>query len=309
MRSAFIRELLAAAETRSDLWLVTGDLGYSVLEPFAERHPDRYLNAGVAEQNMVGVAAGLAAAGATVVVYSIANFPTFRALEQVRNDVAYPGARVIIVSVGSGFSYGSHGSTHHAIEDLAVMRSLPNLTIVSPCDPVEAAGATKALLELGGPAYLRLGKAGERIYESVVDDPFVVGRIRCIRPGEDVTILAVGSILGVADEAATRLEADGLSVRVLSAHTLRPFDVETLSTALDETSGVVTLEEHRAQGGLMSVVAESLLANRMPTSAVRSLAVPSDLLLGTGDQAFLRSQAGIGVDSVVAAARDLLDQD
>jgi transketolase len=306
MRTAFMNALLAAADRRSDIWLVTGDLGYSVLEPFAQRYPERYLNAGVAEQNMVGVAAGLASMGATVVVYSIANFPTFRALEQVRNDVAYSGANVIIVSVGSGFSYGSHGYTHHAIEDLAVMSALPNMTVVSPGDPFEAGAALTALLERKGPAYLRLGKAGETPVESEIADPFVIGRFRCIHPGEDVTIAASGSILTVAHDAATRLEARGLSVRLLSAHTLRPFDIDGLASALDETNGFVAVEEHREIGGLATRVAEAALARGWPTASIRTLAVRQDLLVGTGDQAALRSQAGIDADAVVAAAESLV---
>jgi transketolase len=307
VRTAFIDELLGLAEQDSRIWLVTGDLGFSVLEPFAERFPDRYLNAGVAEQNMMGVASGLARSGASVFVYSIANFPTFRCLEQIRNDVCYPGASVTIVSVGSGFSYGSHGSTHHAIEDLAVMRSLPNIVVVSPGDPTEARSATRAVAGLGRPAYLRLGKAGEAVVNATTGDEFVLGTMRCIREGSDVTVMATGSVLVMAVAAADVLEREGLSVRVYSAHTLKPFDGETLVRALSETAGVVTVEEHRLVGGLRSAVGEALLeAPQRSAWRIASLGVAPDVVMGTGDQAHLRAAAGLGVDMIADAARALL---
>lgn len=303
MRTAFIEELIAIAAQDSRIWLVTGDLGFSVLEPFAERFPDRYINTGVAEQNMVGVAAGLAHSGATVFVYSIANFPTFRCLEQVRNDVCYPQANVTIVSVGSGFSYGSHGSTHHAIEDLAVMRALPGIVVVSPGDPTEARLATRALADRGGPAYLRLGKAGERVVTAFAGEDFTLGRMRCIREGSDVTLIATGSVLADADAAADTLAERGIKARVFSAHTMKPFDTGELHAALSETAGIVTVEEHRLIGGLRSAVAEALLESPDRSGrVVRSLGVSPDVKLGTGDQAHLRAASGIAVHDIANAA-------
>ena len=307
MRTAFIQELLEIAGQDPSIWLVTGDLGYSVLEPFEERFPDRYVNAGVAEQNMIGVAAGLARSGATVFVYSIANFPTFRCLEQIRNDVCYPGASVIVVSVGSGFSYGSHGSTHHAIEDLAVMRSLPGIVVVSPGDPTEARLATRALADLAGPAYLRLGKAGEPIVDARAGDEFALGQMRLVRAGTDVTVVATGSVLATSVAAATALEREGISTRVYSAHTLKPFDAETFMRAMSETAGVVTVEEHRLVGGLRSAVAEALLdVPDRPRGGIRSLGVGPDVILGTGDQAHLRAASGLTVDTITDAVRIVL---
>jgi transketolase len=300
-------ELLGLAERDPRIWLVTGDLGFSVLEPFAQRFPDRYLNAGVAEQNMMGVASGLARSGATVFVYSIANFPTFRCLEQVRNDVCYPGLSVTIVSVGSGFSYGSHGSTHHAIEDLAVMRSLPNIIVLSPGDPTEARLATRAAAGLRQPTYLRLGKAGEAVVNVTTGDEFEIGRLRRVRDGSDVTVIATGSVIAVANAAADALEQEGLSVRVYSAHTLKPFDGETVLQALSETAGVVTVEEHRLVGGLRSAVAEALVdTGGRPAGKVTSLGVAHDVVMGTGDQGHLRAAAGLALDSIADAARALV---
>lgn len=309
MRTAFVEELIACADQDPRIWLVTGDLGYSVLEPFAERFPDRYVNAGVAEQNMIGVAAGLARSGATVFVYSIANFPTFRCLEQIRNDVCYARAAVTIVSVGSGFSYGSHGSTHHAIEDLAVMRSLPGTVVESPGDPTEARFATRALADLAGPAYLRLGKAGEAIVDACAGDEFALGQMRLVRDGMDVAVIATGSVLAMVDAAAQALERDGISARVYSAHTLKPFDSVTLLRAMAETAGLVTVEEHRLVGGLRSAVAEALLdVPDRPQCRIRSLGVGPDVLMGTGDQAHLRAVSGLTVDAIINAVRGMLDR-
>src|SRR5207245_8966920 len=161
MRNAFFRALYALAERDERVFLIVGDLGFGVVEPFAERFPGRFLNAGVAEQDMTGIAAGLALCGKIVFTYSIANFPTLRCFEQIRNDVCYHNANVKVVSVGGGLAYGALGVTHHATEDIAVMRTLPNMTIVAPADSIEAELATRALATQSGPAYLRLGRSGE----------------------------------------------------------------------------------------------------------------------------------------------------
>jgi transketolase len=240
-------------------------------------------------------------------VYSIANFPTFRCLEQIRNDICYAGASVTIVSVGSGFSYGSHGSTHHAIEDLSIMRSLPGITVVSPGDPVETRAATHALANMARPAYLRLGKAGEPVVTPHASDEFAIGKMRRIRDGSDVTLVATGSVLTMVDAAAEALDREGISARVYSAHTLKPFDTETLLAAMAETAGLLTVEEHRLVGGLRSAVAEALLDSaHRPMGAIRSLGIGPDVMLGTGDQAYLRTACGLGVDQIADAARALL---
>src|SRR5438445_7860670 len=163
MRTAFIQTLNELADRDPRVCLVVGDLGFSVIEEFAERFPDQFLNAGVAEQNMIGLAAGMSMTGKIVLTYSIGNFGTLRCLEQIRNDVCYHRANVKVVAVGGGLAYGNLGVTHHASEDVAIMRALPNMTVVSPGDPIEARLATKAVVALDGPAYLRLGKAGEPV--------------------------------------------------------------------------------------------------------------------------------------------------
>ncbi|MCE9559061.1 MAG: transketolase, partial [Armatimonadetes bacterium] len=204
MRTSFMQTLTQFAERDDRIWLLTGDLGYSVLEPFAQRFPERYINVGVAEQNMTGIAAGLALSGKVVFTYSIANFPTLRCLEQIRNDVCHHNANVKVVAVGGGFAYGSQGYTHHGVEDLGIMRMLPGLTVMVPGDPAEAKAATRAAVETAGPCYLRLGKGGE---PAVHAEPpvFTVGRALLARHGRDVTILSCGAMLAAAVAAADQL--------------------------------------------------------------------------------------------------------
>jgi len=182
MRTAFIKTLCELAEQDERIWLLCGDLGYSVLEGFSSRFPNRFVNVGVAEQNMTGIAAGLALSGKVVFIYSIANFPVMRCLEQIRNDVCYHNLNVKIVTVGGGLTYGSLGYTHHGVEDIAVMRVLPNMTVIAPGDPVEARLATQAILNTPGPCYLRLGKAGEPVVHQI-EPEFQVGKAISLQLG------------------------------------------------------------------------------------------------------------------------------
>jgi transketolase len=306
MRTAFVKELCALAEQDERIWLICGDLGYSVLEVFAERFPDRFVNAGVAEQNMTGVAAGLAMTGKTVFTYSIANFPVIRCLEQIRNDVCYHNLDVKIVSVGGGLAYGSHGYTHHGVEDLAVMSVMPNMTVVAPGDPVEARAATRALVATPGPAYLRLGKAGEPVLHPPEID-FELGRAIPVRDGNDLTILSTGGMLGVSIDAAVQLEKQGISVRLLSMPTLVPFDAAAVKRAAHETGGILTVEEHGV-GGLGTHTAEVLatLASATPFFPLRLGSTP---LKVAGTQSHLRGGQGLDVPGILAAAERLLRMD
>ena len=203
MRAAFINTLCDLAERDERSLVADGDLGFSVLEKFEHAWPKRYVNTGIAEQNMAGVAAGLASCGRIVFIYSIANFPTFRCLEQIRNDIAYHDLNVNIVSVGAGFAYGTAGYTHHGIEDLAVMRAIPGMTVVAPADPVETALATAAIARRGGPAYLRLGKSREPVLHTQAPD-FEIGKAITVRDGSDITLVSTGSMLQRALACARR---------------------------------------------------------------------------------------------------------
>jgi transketolase len=303
MRTAFIEELIALAEQDDRIWLLCGDLGYSVLEAFSSRFPDRYLNAGVAEQNMTGIAAGLALTGKVVFTYSIANFPIMRCLEQIRNDVCYHKLNVKIVAVGGGLAYGSHGYTHHGVEDLAIMSAMPSMVVVAPGDPVEARAATAALAANPGPAYLRLGKAGEATWHKQAID-FQLGRSITMCDGCDLTIVTTGGVLGIAVEASRRLQAAGRSIRLLSMPSLVPLDAEAIVKAAHETAAILTIEEH-GRGGLGTMTAE-VLASIRASVPFHPLRLTSDPIRLAGSQEELRSAQGISVSGILAAVDRLL---
>lgn len=305
MRGAFFQALMELAEQDERITLVVGDLGFGVVEPFARKYPQRFLNPGVAEQNMTAVAAGMALMGKVVFTYSIANFPTIRCLEQVRNDVCYHRANVKVVAVGGGFAYGALGSTHHATEDLAITRSLPNIVVVAPGDPQEARLATRALAAHDGPAYLRLGRAGEA---SVHKDglAFELGRAIRVREGRDLALISTGGMLETAVQAADGLAKKGIEARVLSMHTLKPLDEEAVLAAARETGGILTLEEHSVLGGLGGAVAEVLAESGVLKVPFRRLGLPSAFCSVVGSQEFLREKYGLSVSAVVAACEATL---
>lgn len=307
MRTAFINALMKAAAVNPRIWLVVGDLGFGVVEPFAKKFPDRFVNAGVAEQNMAGMAAGIALSGNVVFMYSIANFPTLRCLEQIRNDICYHKADVKVVAVGGGLAYGQLGMSHHATEDLAIMRTIPGMTVVAPGDPVEAALATNAVISRPGPCYLRLGRAGEPIVYTGAPPNFEIGKSITVRDGSDLTLLSVGGMLHIAMDAAAQLESKGVSARVVSMHTIRPLDMDAIRDARSSTPLIVTLEEHSIVGGLGGAVAEVL--SQSPGRQVKfvCLGLPSEFVEHVGDQAYLRKQYGIDAASV--ATRILISID
>ena len=299
MRNAFLDTLFELAEHDERIVFITGDLGYRVVERFQERLPRQFLNAGVAEQNMTAIAAGMAMSGKIAFTYSIANFPTLRCLEHIRNDVCYHDANVKIVSVGGGLAYGAMSVTHHAVEDLGVMRCLPNMMIVAPGDPVETRAATRAVTAHHGPVYLRLGKAGEpTVHEGPI--AFELGKAIRVREGGDVAIISTGGMLHTAVQAADRLAAEGIRARVRSMHTIKPLDEEAVLSAARDTGVVVTLEEHSIIGGLGSAVAE-LLAERDDVRPVfRRLGLPAAFSPHIGSQAYLLDKHGLSVEAVAA---------
>ena len=308
MRNAFLDQLFELARKDSRIVFITGDLGFSVVERYMEELPDQFVNAGVAEQNMTGIAAGMALCGKVVFTYSIANFPTLRCLEHIRNDVCYHDANVKIVSVGGGFAYGSMGTTHHATEDLGVMRMLPNMVVIAPGDPIEAKAATRAVVEREGPCYLRLGKAGEPVLH---DEPlaFEIGRAIRVREGSDVALLSTGGMLQTALHVAERLAPQGIGARVLSVHTLKPVDEESILQAALETRAIVTIEEHSIVGGLGSAVAEVLAETDRGHPPFERIGVPPRFSPRTGTQEFLLRENGLDVDSVVGTVYRLLERE
>jgi transketolase len=297
MRSAFIRTLLELAEKDERLYLVVGDVGFGVVEPFVERFPLRFLNVGVAEQNMTAIAAGLALCGKVVFTYSIANFPTLRCVEQIRNDVCYHNADVKIVSVGGGLGYGALGVTHHATEDIAVMRALPRMTVVAPGDPIEAELAVRALVRQPGPAYLRLGKSGEPlVHKQGVS--FRLGEAIRMREGGEITLVATGTMLYITVQAAERLSQQGIQARILSMHTLKPLDTEAVIAAARETDAIFTIEEHSILGGLGSAVAETLAESGLHVCFKR-LGIPAEFTTVVGSQEYLKDVYSLSIDGIV----------
>jgi len=297
MRDTFIRTLTGIATARSDIMLITADLGFGVLNDFIARFPRQFLNVGVAEQNMTGLAAGMALEGWIVFTYSLGNFPMVRCLEQIRNDVCYHEANVKIVTVGGGMSYGALGASHHATEDLAIMRTLPNMNVISPGDLWEVMEATKAIVDLPGPVYLRLDKSAAPA-TAKPEETFEMGKIRTIRSGYDVTLVATGGIVGEALRASDILAAEGIAARVLSVHTVKPLDVAALSLAARQTGGIITIEEHMVDGGLGGAVAESLMEAGIVPDFFLRFGLRSCFSSAVGSQTYLRKVYGLDADSI-----------
>jgi transketolase len=293
MRNAFIDELVALAERNDRIALVVGDLGYSVVEPFARRFPDRFLNAGVAEQNMTGMAAGMASEGYHVFTYSIANFPTFRCAEQIRNDVDYHQLPVTVVAVGGGLAYGALGYSHHAVQDYALMRSMPNMLIAAPGDPMEVRACLRYLVAHPGPSYLRVGKAGEPSFHAEVPE-LAPGRWLTVAASDDANagsaLLTTGATLGIAMEMRRQGRHRGSAVHSLPLWSMRSKAAQAAQAA--RYRELTTVEDHLVDGGFGSWLMEALAADACATRvAIRAL---SPEVCGTvGSQAMLNAFGGL----------------
>jgi transketolase len=304
MRNAFFSTLADVAASDPSIYLLVGDLGFGAVEPFAKRFPDRFVNVGVAEQNLAGIATGLALSGKTVFTYSIGNFPTLRCLEQIRNDVCYHRASVIIVTVGGGFAYGPLGMSHHATEDLAIMRSLPEMVVVAPGDPAEVDGATRALAAYRGPAYLRLGRTGEPVLHPHAIK-FRLGHAIEMRHGRDLTLISTGAMLEATLRVAGKLAGDGVDPRVLSMPTIKPLDVRAVLDAARETRAIFTIEEHSVIGGLGSAVAE-VLAEIPERPLFKRVGLPSAFAYVAGSQDHLKELFGLSDAAIVEQIQSVL---
>ena len=306
MRTAFIETLFALARDDERIVLVVGDLGFGVVTPFMEELPKQFINAGVAEQNMIGLAVGMAMCGKIVFTYSIASFPTLRCIEHIRNDVCFHQASVTIVSVGGGLVYGALGHTHHATEDLAIMRALPNMRIVAPGDPVEARLATRAIVDDPGPCYLRLGRAGEPIVHQSENLDYRLGKAIVVREGDDITLIATGGLLHNTAKVAEELWKRGVRARLLSMHTVKPLDTQAVLAAARETRAIVTVEEHSVIGGLGSAVAEVLSESDQAHVPFKRIGLPSDFISEVGNQDYLRSVHSLSVEGILKSIEPML---
>ena len=303
MRDTFVKTLLEIAKKDKNVYIVTGDLGFGVLKPFWEELPDQIINAGIAEQNMTSIAAGLALQGKIVYTYSIGNFPTLRCIEQIRNDCAYHDANVKVVCVGGGFVYGSLGMSHHATEDIAMMRALPNVTVVAPGDLVEAACATKAIYETPGTCYLRLGRGGEKqIHDSI--DNFEIGKAIKIQDGEKIAIFSTGAIFDEVDEACKVLSKEGIVPAVYTFPTVKPIDKEVILECASQYNTIITVEEHNLSGGFGSAVAEVIAEQDSKKAKLVRIALDDRYSCIVGSQKYLRQQYSIDSKAIIEKVKE-----
>ena len=303
MRDTFVRTLVDLAKEDKSIELITGDLGFGVLKPFWEQCPDQFTNAGIAEQNMTSVAAGMALTGKNVFTYSIGNFPTLRCIEQVRNDCAYHHANVKIVCIGGGFVYGSLGMSHQATEDLAILRALPDVAVLAPADLVEAEECTKALSKYNGTAYLRLGRGGEkRIHDHI--DNFRIGKAIKVHDGEKVAIFSTGAIFEEIRRTELVLNERGITPAVYTFPTVKPIDVSTILDCSKDFDLIATCEEHNIIGGFGSAVAEVMAENPARAKLLR-IGLHDEYSIRVGNQKYLREQYGLDGDSI---ARQILEK-
>ncbi len=291
MRTAFIRTLIELANNDERIFLITPDMGYSVLEPFQEKFPKRFLNTGIAEQNTISVAAGLATSEKIVYVYSIIPFVTMRCFEQVRLDLAYNNTNVKLIGIGAGLTYGSLGVSHHAIEDIAIMRSIPNMTVLCPGDPVETEELIKRSYETYGPMYIRLGKNGEpRIHPP--GTKIEIGKSIYVTSGDDFALLTTSTMLQTGKRWAEEWKQDGLDVSLISMPTMKPFDVKTICKLIDKKLPIITLEEHNIIGGLGSAVAEVIAESGTAIKFMR-IAIPDRFSHYVGSHDYQKSKFGL----------------
>lgn len=298
MRNAFADEVTKLAAQDQRVVLLSGDIGNKLFDNFKKVDERRFYNCGVAEANMMGVAAGMALSGLRPLVYTITPFTTTRCFEQIRVDACYHHVPVTIVGTGSGLSYAELGPTHHSLEDLAILRTLPGMTVMAPCDANELRACLRAALKQDGPVYIRIGKKGEPVIFNEVPD-LRIGKVSIVRTGTDVALLSAGTMMGEALAAAERLHAEGISAEVVSMHSIKPLDVEYLAAAARRFKLIASIEEHGLIGGLGSAIAEWRARVNAP---VRQLAfgTPDEFMHEVGTQEYARRKYGLTAEVIAA---------
>lgn len=304
MRRGFVKALIELAQKDKDVYLLTGDLGFNAFEPFIQKFPDQYINCGVAEQHMVGMAAGMALSGKKPYVYSIVPFLAFRALEQVRADICYQNVNVKLIGVGGGFSYGSLGCTHVVMEDLAVMRALPNMTVLSPADILETEAMVYAIYAIYGPAYLRLSNAGDyKVYQTRPD--FKLGQSVIFQRGSDLAVVVTGIQTSFCVQIAKELKEEGINIALISMPALKPINEKVLMEELKDHKKILTVEEHSVIGGLGSAVAE-ILTKYGWHGKLERMGIYDSFPTKVGAPDFLRATYGLDKKSIKEAIMALL---
>ena len=303
-RAAYV--LQEIGEEFPDVVVMDADLSESTMTcHFAEKYPDRFYNMGIAEQSMMGTAAGLATCGITPICSTFAVFASMRSGEQIRTSICYPKLNVKVVTTHSGLSIGTAGATHFCEEDLAIMRALPNMTVIAPSDFLETKKAVRAALKMDGPVYIRLGRGDAAVLYSELDD-YEIGKAITIQDGTDVTLIATGVMVQRAVAAAKLLEQEGVSCRVVDMHTIKPLDTEAVIKAARETKGIVTLEEHNVKGGLGSAVSEVVAELKGEKAPVKILGIP-DVFGGVASAELLWDSYGMDAESIAKTAKELMN--
>ena len=297
MRDAFIKALIELAKRDNNVELITGDLGFGVLKPYWDCLPNQFTNVGIAEQNMTSVAAGMALEGKTVFTYSIGNFPTLRCLEQIRNDCAYHDANVKIICVGGGFAYGALGMSHHATEDIAIMRSLPNIVVMAPADITETIEATKAIYQYKGTCYLRLGRGGEKQFHTYIEN-FNIGKALQIKKGDNVALFSTGAIIDEVIKADEILTENGINSSIYTFPTIKPIDEDCIIKCSKKHALIVTVEEHNVIGGFGSAVAEIVSELNGKKAIMLKIGINDVYSSMVGSQLYLRSYYGIDAKAI-----------
>jgi transketolase len=305
MRNAYMSALHELAAKNRNIMALISDNGAVVYDKYREDFPDQYINCGISEANMIGVAAGLASCGKIPFAYTISNFLVYRAFEQIRNDVCLQKMNVKLVGIGVGFVYSNLGPTHHGTEDIAVMRCLPNMTIFSPCDPLETTKVTMAAAAIDGPVYIRLATGGSPVVYKT-DYDFVVGHAQELKSGNDISILTTGSIVSEVLKASEELRINKISARVINFHTVKPIDKEAIINAAKETGNIIVVEEQNIIGGLGSAVAEVIAEHNLSRIEFRRVGLMDKFTEGYGAYADLKDINGLSCCDIVETVLDML---
>lgn len=296
MRATFINTLIELARRDDKIFLVTADMGYAVLEPFVQEFPDRFINSGITEQATMSLCAGLALSGYKPYVYSITPFVTMRCLEQIRVDIAYMNTNVKIIGIGAGFEYGVAGATHHAIEDVAVMRALPNMIVCCPGDNIEAKAIMEQSADHIGPMYIRIGKNKEAFYHQP-ETQIGIGKAAVLNYGSDIAIITTSNTLSIGKKYLADLQAEGKNPYLISMHTVKPLDTEIIHRLINERCEIYTLEEHNIIGGLGSAVAE-VIAESGQAVKFKRIGVPDEYTHHIGNQEYHRARYGLNTTGI-----------
>ena len=304
MRFETIKTIYNAALADSKIIFLTGDLDHAHRDDFRKNLPDQYFSVGIAEQNMIGIAAGLALSGHRVFVYSIAPFVTMRCYEQIKVDVCYQNTSVVVIGVGAGYAYSTGGCTHHAIEDIAVMRALPNMQIYSPSNPLEARLLTEYLLTASHPAYLRIGKGGEPNPDKQA--PLEIGKGMIVKPGNDISIFSTGAILSIAMTVSDTLEQNGIGAEVINIHTIKPLDTEIIKDRTANRRAIFVLEEHNIMGGLGENIARIICELEGTKKPIfKCFGVPDKYIHATGSHDFMLNYCGLNAKNIAKEITNL----